>query len=156
MGYIALWIIISLIVAALTYATYSNEKDLPDRPLAVKFAFGAMFVVSAFFIGAYALTSYLNSVGLEGDYATISQYKEALKSYASYANIPSGANGKVISDLTDKKYEDYQENLLELVKDLRYRVTDYNKTLAEKRFNKQGWMFGCLTHVPDLKHVEFE
>lgn len=154
MGLVIFLCIMSIITGLLSYACSNANSDKKIRRENGIFGFVIALIISAGMCGTYFLASYINTVGLYGDYAKIEQSKTAMKLYGYYADIPTGADNKIISDLTDQKYEDYQDNMYTVIHNYKTLVSSYNNTLAEKKVLKKGFIFGWLTHCPtDLELV---
>jgi len=102
--------------------------------------------------------SYTNYLDLKSDRVVIDQYRSALSIYINNANVPAGAKGKVISDLTDRKYENYQENLSDSIQRYQCKVTGYNKQLIQKRAMKNSLMWNWVIIGPDddMKVIQME
>jgi len=114
-----------------------------------------MAVTSVAFVVMFSACSYFNTIGAYGQKARIEQRQASLALYVKYANVPTGVKGNLISDLTDKKYEDYQQTLGGFIDDLKRLIESYNTTVSQKIALKQGFLFGMLVHCPeDLKIVK--
>lgn len=104
-------------------------------------ALATLLVVCAFVWS----TSYYNYVNARTFYdATREQYIGAMEMYNDYAVID-------IDDAawTDFKYEGYQENMADFIKDLRHRVVRYNETIVSKRIMKESPFLSWMIFAPD-------
>ncbi len=101
--------------------------------------------ISLFFISVTigkSYTTYLNARAFWD--VTNEQYTEAIEIYADRAVLKINEN-----TFTDFKYQGYQENIAEFIKDLRHKVVDYNKTIIEKRIMEKSLVFNWLIIAPD-------
>jgi uncharacterized membrane protein YeaQ/YmgE (transglycosylase-associated protein family) len=94
--------------------------------------------------------SYCTNIGLMQWKAELENVRRpALDIYSSYANVPLGAHNKIVSDLTDKKYEGFQNNLYSALEELTTVSKHYNNRLISKRTYKNTWFWGALIVFPE-------
>jgi hypothetical protein len=89
--------------------------------------------------------SYTSYVDLRTSYdATVKQYRQAVTIYVDRAQIDVPK-----ASLTDFKYEGYQGNVADFVRNLRREVVYYNEGIISKRIMKKNWFFNWLIVAPD-------
>lgn len=79
-------------------------------------------------------------------------YNSTKEQYTSSINIYEDKAVLTISEdtfITDMKYQGYQANILELIKDLRKKIVIYNETLVGKNTMKQNLFFNWFIVSPD-------
>lgn len=145
MGFILFWIVIAVASAGIAWAV-SETKDKKANAIFTVIVIAAISIICC---SVFSLFSYFNTIGAYGSKAKIEQRHTALALYVKHANVPTGAAGKGISDLTDKKYEDYQRYLRAFIDELNTLIEGYNDTVAEKRAMKEGLVFNWFVHCPD-------
>jgi len=132
----------------------SNEHERLQRKSTTQYSGIVCLIMSCFLIIIFCACSYFNTIHLYGNVANIKELQGLINLYAEKANSPTGAQGKLVSDLTDQKYADYQDNLNKHVLKLRYTLIGYNRTLAQKRALRKGFFFGALVSLPtDLELI---
>lgn len=135
-------------ICLLVAAVIAGLVQITDGTVKIKHlikAFGAVIIVSLFVSTATVLISYINYVKTKTTYDTIiTQYKGAIELYADKAVLHID---KVF--VTDFQYQGYQENMAELVKDLRSSVIGCNKTIIMKRLLGKNILFKGLIVQPD-------
>lgn len=142
MGLMLMFLAVTLIISGLVYL--GNHKD----PGATFFATITALVVGAI-LGAFLIivicTSYGTYVDLRTSYdAAVKQYRQAVTIYVDHAQIDVKK-----AALTDFKYQGYQENAANFVRDLRRKVVWYNEGIVSKRVMKKNWFFNWLIIAPD-------
>lgn len=148
MGFIIILIIISAVAGIITGLYDEKKEDSFWNGFVC--SGGACMAVSVFICLFIFTISYFNYVGLMQWKTEIeSVQNQALSVYISYANTPLGAEGKIVSDLNDKKYENFQNNLFSMIKDLKNTITKYNDRLISKRVYKNTWFWGALIVLPE-------
>jgi uncharacterized membrane protein YeaQ/YmgE (transglycosylase-associated protein family) len=130
--------VISLIVGFLTYLV--NNDEAPAGILG--------FVITCIVCSIIPLlilsVSYKTYVDTRTQYdATISQYREAVTMYSDHAKIDTE------KAFTDFKYQGYQKNIADFIKELRRKVTCYNETIISKRVMGKNFFFNWLMVEPD-------
>lgn len=152
MGIILTLLAILGTILYLVYYTYSNEgkpTDIAYRPTAVKNAVLIVVPIMVVLTMVGVIASFNSYCSLKEKRATVQQYKVALDLYVAKANIPTGVTGKIISDLTDQKYEGYQLKLSDHIKSYRDSAISYNKLLVSKTIWNDSWYFGWFIIGPD-------
>lgn len=90
-------------------------------------------------------TSYFSYLGARTFYsATVEQYASAVEIY----------NDKAVIDIeaaawTDLKYQGYQKNIADFIKDLRNSIISYNDTIISKQVMDANPLFNWLVIGPD-------
>jgi len=119
-----------------------------DKKEAAKYIFGGGSVlgavVSAVVVGFVFITftagSYSNYLNLRAFYdSTIEQYATAVEMYQDKAVIDIEK-----AAFTDLKYQGYQDNIHELIMDLRERIIRYNEDVISKRIMSKNPFFNWI------------
>jgi len=138
MGMILTIIFISLLIAGITYLC-STDGSCAIAGFIISCIVGGIIPLAIFAV------SYFSYVDIRTSYdATIKQYREAVVVYKDHAQIDVKK-----AALTDFKYEGYQENVANFVRDLRREVVYYNEELISKRIMNKNWFFAALIVAPD-------
>ena len=134
--------IIILVLCAIVIGLFLlSMKD--DDMLVVSFGVGFFFIATTtIIIIGTSYSTYLDTRAFWD--VTNEQYTEAIEIYADRAVLKINEN-----TFTDFKYQGYQENIAEFIKDLRHKVVDYNKTIIEKRIMEKSLVFNWLIIAPD-------
>lgn len=161
MIYIMALLIVGAFITYITHRTYARSGKPEDREYAPNAVKNCLLVVTPIIIAAIVFPMWESFSGyckLKEKQATIDQYKTAVELYTKHANVPTGAEGKLISDLTDSKYEGYQRQLAEYVTKYREAVIDYNKGLVARTTWNNTWSFGWIVKGPDadMKPIKME
>jgi len=146
MGYILFLLLFSIGTTGLVWYLH---KESCNQKSNTNFIATLSTIISIGLICSFVSTSYINTICLYGKAATIKEHKATVDLYVKAANGPKGAKGKLISDLTDQKYEDYQDNLYIFVNRLNSMTVSYNGTLANKKALKDRFFFSMLVSYPD-------
>jgi len=106
-------------------------------------------IISAMIGGALILcpigSSYSSYLSIKATYyGVVTQYKDAIDIYEDKAVI----NVDKIS-FTDLKYQGYQKEIVDLIKDLRSVVSTYNRVYIKKKTMKNNLMFSWVIIAPD-------
>ena len=113
-------------------------------------------VISLIIVSIIVGISYGTYIGLKQKNVIIHQYAESISLYSMLA-VP---NKNVIqsSEITDLKYQNYQESIKELVQQLRRKVVSYNYVLVGKRELGNNVIFDWLIIMPDknMKTLKME
>lgn len=149
--------------AAIGYLSY-HCTDCSARNVKISNAWtGAIIslIMSAVIVISTWAVSYNNYVGLEKSLAVIEQYKETVELYASKgvkefepsAGLPAGVLPH--SEFTDLKYNNYQTQIGEMIREMRDTIVKYNATLTSKKVMKDNIFFNWLIYLPDkLKTIK--
>lgn len=148
---IMLIICISFIILISLVVYLMNNHDADQLVYTTTSVIICSLISSVFVIGTLWF-SYMSSMDLEATYkGSISVYKDAITMYEDKAVLDMSK-----ATLSDFKYQGYQDNMKEFIKDLRKTVIVYNKKLIKKRRYNVGKAFGLLIiDAPEeLKIVE--
>ena len=152
MGLVLLFLGLSLCICALTFLLV-DSRGISDKIGGAVSAAIICFFVFGFFSIVIIGFSYANYVGLKQRIATIEQYKSAIGIYSDRGILDfkknEMGNFERIGDLTDLKYQNYQENVYHMIKDFRNEVVKYNRKLVGKRTMKANWFWNWLIIAPD-------
>jgi hypothetical protein len=138
MGLILSVVFVALLIAGLVYIIANDSID-------ALIAFVVSCLIGAFIPILVVAASYTSYVDIRTSYdATIKRYREAVTVYKDHVQIDVPK-----ASLTDFKYEGYQNNIADFVRDLRRNVVRYNEKLISKRILDKNWFFGALIIAPD-------
>lgn len=149
MGLVILLLVIILGVASATYAGTRNE----DRKLSeVRDVVATVTIIAMIFMSSIWGTSYAKYIRLEQALAVIEQYKESITLY-SEKGITEFRHGT--TELTDLKYNYYQQQIGQMIRDMRDRIIGYNETLAGKSAMASNWFWSwCIILPEDMKPIK--
>jgi hypothetical protein len=88
-------------------------------------------------------------VSLHQTFATIEQYKESIELYAEKGVAEFKPGSASSTEFTDLKYNQYQEQIGRLIRDLRDTIVDYNKSLTGKQIKNNSWFYNWVVIMPD-------
>lgn len=151
MGFILLLILLTVIISAFTYIVCDDS----DRST---YAITAAFICTMIF-GIIVLAtwgaSYSTHIGLKQRLVTIEQYKETINLYAEKGVAEFQSPGGSSTELTDLKYNNYQNKMAYMITDLRYEIVKYNENLISKKVLKASWFWNwCVFLDEDLKTIQ--
>ena len=104
-------------------------------------------IISLLIVSIFMIISYDGYIDLKQKRVIICQYAESINLYSKLA-IPD-KNNISSSEITDLKYQNYQESIKELIQDLRRQVVNYNTILIGKRELNNNIVFNWLIIAPD-------
>lgn len=106
------------------------------------FLIGIIFSIPLMIISG---VSYSNYIEMKSVYeGVVSQYRDSIDIYENKAVVHISGNS-----FTDFKYKGYQENIADLIKDLRQQITTYNKVFIKKNILADNIIWGTLIFEPD-------
>ncbi len=139
-------LVLVVIVALILWSIFFRLETTSSKDYVVPMMiFGIIGWILFVVVLGWIIGSYSTYVNMRADYDIIlKQYRESIELYEDKAVLR-------ISDsaLTDFKYEGYQENIAELIKDLRYRVTYYNEDYISKKVVARSPFFNWIIIEPD-------
>lgn len=146
MGFILTLVFITAFFTAITW--YSSCKSIRRSNTACTAV--VLGSISGIMIIVIIFASYINYVDTMKDGVNITNaYNKAVSLYTAYANVPTGVQGnRLASDLTDKKYEDYQRYLNNYVYNMQNKTANYNKSVVGKAYMNNSWYWGVLIYYP--------
>jgi hypothetical protein len=152
MGIILIFLIIAGNMGFITYV--STEKEEYKTTNAIT-AFVVSSIIFSIFLILSGLISYDSYIDMKQDLAVIEQYSNSIKYYKEQ-NISQFKNLNS-KEITDLKYNKYQEQLSKMIIDLRNRIIGYNEIYAAKKVKKDSFLFNILIILPsDMKPVKME
>ncbi|KPK10641.1 MAG: hypothetical protein AMJ56_07675 [Anaerolineae bacterium SG8_19] len=99
--------------------------------------------------------SYQSYIGLKKKLAVVEQYKETVELYADKGVKEFTPSVSTSSELTDLKYNNYQTQIGEMIREMRDLIVQYNATVTSKRVMKDCWFFSWLIILPeDMKTIK--
>lgn len=149
MGLVVVLLVIILGVASATYAsTRIEHKKLPEA----RDAGIIVTILATIFMSIIWGVSYAKYINLEQDLAVIEQYRESITLY-SEKGIAEFKHGT--TEFTDLKYNYYQQQIGQMIRDMRDRIIGYNETIAGKSTMASNWFWSwCIILPEDMKPIE--
>lgn len=116
-------------------------------------AFFVFILFSSIIISVVLFNSYKTYISMKKCIITVEQYKSAINMYSEKAVIDFEKNEDgsyvKIGDLTDLKYQNYQDNISRMIRDLREVIVEYNGNLISKRILNDNWYWSLCIIAPD-------
>ena len=155
MGLIFIFVLIIVFIGYLSFSWTDSgirEKKIGNM-IAGMIVSGAILT----FVTIIALSmSYSSYITLKEKLAVIEQYKEAIELYADKGVQefkPGSLSGP--SEFTDLKYNNYQTQIGQMIREMRDTIVYYNTALTGKQIMKDGFMFSWLIYLPeDMKAIK--
>jgi len=118
--------------------------DLGSGILGFSVTFLLMFIIYVLVVSV----SYVTYVNKRAFYdSIIEQYRGCITMYENKLAIIDV--DKASLSLTDFKYQGYQQNMADMIKDLRHKISEYNESILEKRTMKKNPFFSACIIAPD-------
>lgn len=140
-----------LIIAFITWLSYISTGDKRQAVKLSNAGAGALAstIIIAVITTVMFLDSYNSYIGLAKKLATIEQYKESIELYADKGvqEFQPGSTGS--KELTDLKYNNYQTQIGQMIRDMRDTIVDYNEELTGKLMRKNNWFFSWIIIVDE-------
>ena len=146
MGLLFLLLLISAGITYLSHAWTENNNNKRENCVAGAIISSALTAVVFIIIWAGSYVSFLE---MEKNLATIEQYSSAVKLYAEKGVAEFKPGSGQPSEFTDLKYQNYQGQIGQMIKDLRYQVKEYNSDLTGKKLMKDNWFFSWCIIMPN-------
>jgi hypothetical protein len=94
--------------------------------------------------------SYGNYVYLKRTPVVLQQYEKALDYYYTMSKpMLTDDHDRVIGELTDRKYDEYQKYLHHRIEEYEEKIVEYNKVLVGKQVLKKNWFWSWCIIGPD-------
>ena len=103
-------------------------------------------ILSVVFFLILPIVSYISYVGLK-EYES-GKYIQYITAVEEYNRIISQHRGKQ-NEITDLKFQGFQEPMVRLIREHRYELTIYNTSLISKRVLEKNCLIGFLIFGPD-------
>ncbi len=144
-----------LAIAAIGYLSYvgsNNKENAKSNMYAGLIVSGAII---SFITAMAILVSFNSYIKLQQKLATIEQYKESVELYADKGVREFRSGSAASSEFTDLKYNNYQTQIGEMIRDMRDTIVEYNQALTEKQIRKDNPFFSWYTYLPeDMRTVK--
>jgi len=143
MGLVILFILIIITIGIFQFAKAVSDHDRSNACAnTIGFA-----IVGAVIIFVIIGVSYGNYIRMVKTLVVIEQYKTTITYYskkgvAEFKTLPG-------AEFTDLKYNNYQQQLGEMTRELRDKIVEYNGLYAGKLALKGNWVFSWLITLPD-------
>ncbi len=147
-------IAIFLLCIFIGYLGYTDDRTdpTPKRIRTGRNWFITSVVVAAIIVTSILGASYGSVVTMRKKLVTIEQYVSSISLYKREGLIET--NRVKSSELTDMKYNQYQDKLGQMIMDLRNHIIEYNDTWAGKKTLKDNLFTNWFVIFPeDLKQL---
>ncbi len=131
-----------LIGCVLTFSVAWSSKDLSETVICAT----VCTTIIAFISIVVLSSSYQNYIGLKQYHANFENHAQTINKYVKLA---SNFDKKTATEITDLKYQSYQNSLNTLIKDFRNYCTEYNKVVVGKKTLDNNIIFSWLIIAPD-------
>jgi hypothetical protein len=146
MGLIILFLLFCIGISYLSY--WGSEKDR-DRKGNAFAGFLIPFIILSIIVVIARGQSYVTYIEIKENLAVIEQYKETIELYADKGIREFKPESPYTKELTDLKYNNYQTQIGQMIRDMRDTIVTYNTKLTGKQVMKEGWVFSWLIYLPD-------
>jgi hypothetical protein len=141
MGFVLLLLLICLIIAVATFFEYSSIRRGISSAI---FSFVVSVTVCLFIMSVIWVFSWDSTVDMKIDLANLNSYKHTIEVYSAKA----GGDFKAGKEVTDLKYQNYQDQIGRMITDLRDKIVKYNKSLVGKTAYKENWIWSWCVFAP--------
>ena len=146
MGLIILFLLLCICISYLSH--WGTEKDHNRKENAIA-GFLIPFIILSVAVVAIRARSYSTYIELKESLAIIEQYKETVELYADKGIKEFKPGSAYTKEFTDLKYNNYQTQIGQMIRDMRDTIVMYNIKLTGKQVMKDGWVFNWLIYLPD-------
>lgn len=146
---VLLMIIVVVLVGAAIYACEESKNSLNSVANSI-FGMTIAGLIGLAICAVAMAASYTTNLGLHKRLASIEAYGQSISAYDSKAKSHFETR-----ELTDLKYQNYQDRLGRMIESLRWQVVSYNQTLEGKKQMKKGKLFNWLIVLsPELMPLD--
>ncbi len=146
MGFLFLLFFISLLITCISLLL---GDDWDDRLCHGAITFIVCFLVSTAIMCIVWGDSYAGYVSMQEKEVTIEQYAQTVRTYASRGVAEFKTGPSTNTEFTDLKYQNYQTQIGQMIKDLRDQIKSYNEELIGKQVMKKSWFWNwCIIAPP--------
>lgn len=144
-------IVFLLIIGAFGFIGYhgtsGNNRDKKIDNMAAGLGLSSLFV--AIIIAITVGCSYGSYITLKEKLAVIEQYKETVELYAEKGVREFKPGTYSPTELTDLKYNNYQTQIGQMIREMRDTIVKYNTLLTGKKILNNSFMFSWVIYLPD-------
>jgi hypothetical protein len=148
MGIVILFLLIIGAVGFLSW--HGTEDDNRNKKIG---NMGAGIIITSLFLGAITIisvsVSYGSYIELKEKLAVIEQYKETVELYAEKGVQEFKPGTYSATELTDLKYNNYQTQIGQMIREMRDTIVEYNTLLTGKKIMNDSFMFSWITYLPE-------
>lgn len=142
MGFIFLLLLICSMIAYICYVS--------DNSVAAIIGFCICLVISVIIMAFVWGQSYCNSVTMQERLISLKQYTHTVEVYSRRAVAEFKHGSSNSPELTDLKYQNYQNQIGEMITDLRDEINEYNTMLVSKSLMGKNWFWNwCIIPAPE-------
>jgi len=147
-GLIGIFLTAIGVIGWLSYAnTTSDDKDVKQANMHFgMIASGCILTLISCIILA---VSYANYIELRQKLVIVEQYQETIQLYATKGVAEFHQPGASSAEMTDLKYNNYQTQIGQMIREMRDTIVEYNKSYTSKKIMKDNWMFSIYIFLPD-------
>ena len=154
-GIMIVILVLIAVVGVITYLSYAwTERDEHKKSnmycgLVISGVFAAAIIVITWAV------SYNTYIDLRKKLSVVEQYKESIELYADKGVQEFKPGALSSKEFTDLKYNNYQTQIGQMIRDMRDTIVAYNKGYTSKRVMKDGVVYNWLIYLPDdLKPIK--
>lgn len=149
MGLLLVFFVVSILIGVIAWFCTAGTQQKNFWKMAAENAIGG-FAIGIIIFGIVTAViqgaSYYSYIGLFEAQSSIEPRLAAIRAYSQYGVKDFGPIQG--NEITDLKYQNYQQKIGELIKDLRYIVEKFNGELLTKREMKKSWFFNWVIVAP--------
>lgn len=149
MGFILLLLLISISIMIITY--YSTSETPYKKENAIWSIITCGIISTVIIITPLLGVSYFTYLEMEENIKTLEQYGTTINLYAQKGVKEFKSNHA--NEITDLKYQKYQEQLGKMIVDLRNQIIRYNKELTSKTIMNESWFWNWVIIMPDSDKI---
>jgi len=150
-----LMLISVLVIATIGYLSYEFTDKKGDKKENTCIGIIIPSAIISLITIIVLVASFNSYIRLQQKLATIEQYKESIELYADKGVQEFKPGSTSATEFTDLKYNNYQTQIGEMIRDMRDVIVSYNKGLTEKQIRKDNIFFSWYIYLPkDMKTIK--
>jgi len=144
MGFIFFLLFVCSIIALICYISNYNSGN------AAAVGFCICLTLSAVIMFITWADSYGSTVIMQERLTSIDQYAHTVRVYSKHGVAEFKENSAARPELTDLKYQNYQNQIGDMITDLRDQINKYNNKLVGKNLMGKNWFWNwCIIDAPE-------
>jgi hypothetical protein len=145
MGFILTLILISVVIATISLFVSKGKNAVANSTTAL---ITCLIISSVLIVFTWAI-SYSNMIRMQEKAVIIEQYKEAVELYAEKGVAEFKPGSGKATEFTDLKYNNYQTQVGEMIRELRDAIAKYNKMYISKKIMKNSIYWNWCIIMPE-------